>query len=311
MPAVLEGSPEAPAWLKPDLVSGNQTSLPDHFFEGQDILADGDMRDTEQDSFSAADLPCSPCRDRPDLSMPLSPAMESLHFPAPAISTPNGRTGTAGHMLRTASKRRRSAMQSPCRLEEAHLNTDMDLPGADASCSVLGLASSPRVDSIISPLRRSPRLHAPKLDVSSPAREEDASAGLLDSSGRQWLDSSAQHKVSPAQGILGQLAEEQHKEEQALQRLITPRKHDTELPAAPGSGRRVVQALLNEEAEQAAALDQLLSPRRLHAGPDAAPGSTSRASCDQAHAAAGDARLLQRHSDVDRHHEAPAAGMLS
>ena len=309
MAAMLKGNPEAPPWLRPDSVSGDQTSLPDHFFEGQDILADGDMRDAVQDSFSAADLMCSPCLDRPDRSMPLSPAMENLQFSAPAVSTPRGHTRAAGHMLRSASKRRRSAKQSPCRLEVAHLDTDMDLQRADASCSVLGLSSSPKVDSIISPLRRSPRLHVPKLNKSSTAREEDASTGLLDSSRKQRLDLSAQHMARPGQGVMGQLAEEQRKEEQALQRLITPRKHNTELPAAPGSGRRVMQALLNEEAEQAAALDQLLSPNRLQAGPEAAPGSTSRASCGLGTAATGDARLLQEHSDVDRHHEGPTAGM--
>ena len=90
MPAMLEGSPEAPAWLRPEPVSGEQTSLPDHFFEGHDILADQDTRDTEAGSFSAADLMCSPSRDRADFSMPLSPALENVQFSVPAMSTPQG-----------------------------------------------------------------------------------------------------------------------------------------------------------------------------------------------------------------------------
>ena len=119
----------------------------------------------------------------------------------------------------------------------------------------------------------------------------------------------AQHQPSPGPGIFGQLAEEQLEEEQALQRLVTPRKHSSELPAAPGSGRRLMQALLSEEAEQAAALDQLLSPKRLQAAAHAVPGSTSRASCGLGINAERDTKPLHQCSLADQHGQGPFAGM--
>ena len=105
----------------------------------------------------------------------------------------------------------------------------------------------------------------------------------------------AQHRSSPGPGILGQLAEEQLEEEKALHKLVTPRTDNDELPGAPSSGRRLMQALLTEEAEQAAALDQLLSPKRPQAAAEAAPGSTRRASCGLGNEAAGASGPLLPH----------------
>ena len=210
-------------------------------------------------------------------------------------------------MLRSASKRRRSAAQSACRLDEADLLADMDVQNAaDASC-VLGLTASPKVDSIISPPRRSPRLHASSFAASSPVRDGRASTGLVSPSRVRSM--TAQHQPSPGPGILGQLAEEQLEEEQALQRLVTPRKHSSELPAALGSGRKVMQALLSEEAEQAVALDQLLSPRRRRAAATTVLCSTSRASCGLGNEAADDPIPLRQDSLADRHNDDPFAGM--
>ena len=201
-------------------------------------------------------------------------------------------------------------MQSPHALSEANFETGMGLQrAADASCSVLGFTTSPGVDSISSPRRRSPRLHASRSEAVLPAREGETSTGAVSSGKRRGIR--AQHQGSPARSILGQLAEEQHEEELALQRLVTPRKPDNELTAAPGSGRRVIQALLSEEAEQAAALDQLISPQRRQAPPQAAPGSMSTASWCLGEERGEDARLLQQDPCGDRHTEVRAAGEYS
>ena len=281
-------------------MSAEPVSLPDHFFEGQDILADGDTRDAEPNSFGAADLMHSPCQNRSELSVPLSSVLGNIQS-APGITSPRGFTRPGGHIPRSAAKRRRSGVQSPCGLNAADREIDMNLQGAaDASCSVLGLTASPKVDSLVSPLRRSPRLHATMYKASSPARGGGASTGLVSPDRQQSMP--AQHQGRPGQSILGQLAESQHEEEQALQRLITPKKHIHQQPAAPGSSGRVMQALLSEEAEQAAALDQLLSPERRQAASHAASFGLSNAESQGA-------QLRQQQPALDEHNDVTRAGM--
>lgn len=309
MPANFGDSPKAPAWLRPERKSGEYTSLPDHFFEGHDILADRDTRDTKPNSSGAGDLGCSPSQDRPGFSLPFSPPEENIQS-LPATATPRGCTRTGGHVPRSASKRRRFTEQRPHVLSEAELETGMGLQSAaHGSSSVLGLPTSPRVYSISAPPRRSPRLHASRSDTVCPVRRRTARTVVVSSDRRRGIR--PQHQASPAQGILVQLAEEQREEELSLQRLVTPKKQDIGLTAAPGSGRRLMQALLSEEAEQAAALDQLISPTRVQALPGEAPGSTSTASWCLGNEGGEDARLFQQHLLEDTREEVCAAGEYS
>lgn len=301
MPTLLEASPKAPAWLRPEPAPEDPVSLPDHYFEGHDILADGDTRDAESASFGAVHLICSPSQSRFEISMPLSPALGNAQS-VPAIRTPRGRTRTGEDMPRSASKRRRSAIQSPRRPVEVVPDTeDIDQERiADASCAVFSLTASPKIESVISPPRRSPRLHASTAAVQSPATTRDAAPAFLSPSERRSMP--AQHEASPGQSILRQLRQEQQAEEQGLQRLVTPKREICQSPGALGSSQRVIQALLSEEAEGAAALEQLLSPGKLHSAPNAAPGSASRAT-------ARDAGHSLRFPTPDEHKEVTRAGI--
>ena len=301
MPTMLEASHETPAWLRPEPTVEDPVSLPDHYFEGHDILADADTRDAEPVSFGAAHLMCSPSQSTSEMSMPLSRALGNAQS-LPATRTPRGRTRTGEDMPRSSSKRRHYAMQSPSRPVEMVPDTeDIDQERiADASCAVLGLAASPKIESVISPPRRSPRLHAPTAAVQSPATTRDAAPAFLSPSKRRSMP--AQHEASPGRSILGQLRQEQQAEEQALQRLVTPKRELCLSPGALGSSQRVMQELLSEEAEGAAALEQLMSPEKLQSAHNAIPGSASRAT-------ARDPRPSRRFPTPDKHKEVSRAGI--
>ena len=257
----LQESPQVPAWLRPD----RAVSFPDHYFEGQDILADADMRDAEQDSRGAEDVLGSPSQSRSGLGFcaPLSPALCQAQS---AFASPRGRTRTATQMHRSTLKRRRESME--VQLQDMVPETeDPDLQSADASCTVLGLTMSPKLDAVMQHQSRHPRRPAPAL-----AEPSDA---VLSPGRRESMR--AQHGVSPSPSVLEQLGREQRAEEQALDTLLTPRRLQQQAGAAPGSASRVMQALREEEVRDATALEQVLTPRKLQHEAAAAPRSASKA----------------------------------
>lgn len=170
----------------------------------------------------------------------------------------------------------------------------------DASCSVLGLTTSLKIDSLIRAPRRSPRLHASS--ASPAAAQPRGPSGMLSPSRRQSVP--AQQRASSGQGILEQLSRTKATEEQAEERLHTPRKQQFSLSAvpdsarspgqdalqrsatprkrqqpssvAPGSASRVVPEHNSSAFEHAHAMQHLSSPRKPLHRTDAAPGSGSR-----------------------------------
>ena len=257
----LQESPQVPAWLRPD----RAVSLPDHYFEGQDILADADMRDAEQDSRGAEDVLGTPSQSRSGLGFfaPLSPALCQAQS---ACASPRGRTRAAEKVYRSASKRRRESMD--VQLQDVVPETeDPDLQSADASCTVLGLTTSPKLDAVMQHQSRNPCRPGPALAESSDA--------VLSPSRQESMR--AQHRASLSPSILEQLGREQRAEEQALDTLLTPRRLLQSAGAAPGSASRVMQALREEAVRNATALEQVLTPRKLQKQAAAAPCSAGRA----------------------------------
>ena len=253
----LQESPQVPAWLEPD----RAVSLPDHYFEGQDILADADMRDAEQDSRGAEAVLGSPSQSRSGLglSVPLSPALCQAQS---AFASPRGRTRAAESSHRSASKRRRESRE--VQLQDMVPETeDLDLQPADASCTVLGLTTSPNLNEVMQhPCRSSLALAEPRDAVLRPSRRASMQA---------------QHRASPGPGVLEQLGWEQRAEEQTLDTLLTPRRLQKPAAAEPGSASRVMQALREEEVRDATALDRALTPRKLQQDAAAVPRSAGRA----------------------------------
>ena len=146
---------------------------------------------------------------------------------------------------------------------------DPDLQSVDASCAVLGLTTSPKLDALMQHQSRNPRRPAPAL-------AEPREAVLSPS---RWEPMAAQHGASPSPSpsVLEQLGREQRAEEQALDTLLTPRRLQQQAGAAPGSASRVMQALREEEVRGATALEQVLTPRKLQHEAAAAPRSASKA----------------------------------
>ena len=255
----LQESPQVPAWLRPD----RAVSLPDHYFEGQDILADADMRDAEQDSRGAEDVLGSPSQSRSGLGFcaPLSPALCQAQS---AFASPRGRTRPAEKMHKSALKRRRESME--VQLQDMVPETeDPDLQSVDASCAVLGLTTSPKLDALMQHQSRNPRrpaLAEPEDIVLGPSRQESMRA---------------QHRASPSPSVLEQLSREHQAEEHSLDTLLTPRRLQQLAGAAPGSASRVMQTLIEEEVQDATLLQQALTPRKLQQEAAAAPRSASKA----------------------------------
>ena len=292
----LEESPQVPAWLRPD----RAVSLPDHYFEGQDILADADMRDAEQDSRGAEDVLGSPSQSRSGLGFfaPLSPALCRAQS---AFASPRGRTRAAEKMHRSALKRRRESME--IQLQDMVPGTeDPDLQAVDASCAVLGLTTSPKLDAVMQHQSRNPRRPAPAL--------AEPSDTVLSPSRRDSMQ--AQHWGSPSPSVLEQLGRERQVEEQALDTLLTPRRLQQSAGAAPGSASRVMQALREEEVRDVTALEQVLTPRRVQQKAAAAPHSAGRAvQALREEAAEGTPALQQLHAYAKARSPAAVSGSAS
>ena len=294
--SALQESPRVPAWLRPD----RTVSLPDHYFEGQDILADADMRDAEQDSRGAEDVLGSPSQSRSGLGFcaPMSPALCRAQS---AFASPRGRTRAAEKMHRSALKRRRESKE--IQLQDMVPETeDPDLQSADASCTVLGLTMSPKLDAVMQHQSRNPRrpasaLAEPRDAVLSPSRRESMRA---------------QHGASPSPSVLEQLGRERQAEEQALDTLLTPRRLQQSAGAAPGSASRVMQALREEDVRDATALDQVLTPRRVQQKAAAVPRSAGRAvQAPREEAAEGMPALQQLHAHAKAQSPAAVSGSAS
>ena len=299
---VLQDSQVAPAWLRLKYARQEPVSLADAFFEGADILDDGDTEDG-----AAADFMCSsPSRSRSEVRLPLSPAWANDASSAPAVAAPRGRARAGEQLTGPASKRRHESMRSPCRLGEAEPDAGMDLEQEiNASCAVLGLTALPTVDAVLSPPRRSARLRAPALSP-QPSRGTATAAFLSPSKRRGTPERS--------RGILGQLQDQQEREEDALQRLVTPRKQLHSLgEEAPGSGG-VMQALLQQEAMEASALECAVTPKRQHRAAQTPPGKDRRAASEPgtAEAAPGsERRAMPGLMGLDREHLSTLQQLLS
>ena len=300
--SMLQDSQVAPAWLRHKSARQEPLSLADSFFEGADILDDGDTEDG-----AAADFMCSsPSRSRSEVRLPLSPAWANDASSAPAVAAPKGRARAGEQLTGPASKRRHESMRSPCRLGEAEPDAGMDLgQGMNASCAVLGLTASPKEDAVLSPPRRGARLHTPALSP-QPSRGT-ATAAFLSPGKRRG-------KPEHSRGILGQLQDQQEREEDALQSLVTPRKQLHSLGGeAPGSGG-VMQALLQQEAMEAAALERAVTPKRQHWASQTPLGSGRRAASEPgtAEAAPGSGRrAMPGLMGPDREHLSTSQQLLS
>ena len=268
MLSMLQDSQVAPAWLRLKFARQEPVSLADAFFEGADILDDGETEDS-----AAADFMCSsPSRIRSEVRLPLSPAWANDASAASAVIAARGRVRAGEQLTEPASKRRNGSMRSPCRLAEAELDAGIEMEQEiDASCAVLGLTGLPKVDALLSPPRRGARLRPPAL---SPQPSRGTATAAFQSPSK--MRGAPEH----SRGILGQLQDQQEREEDALQRLVTPRKQLHSLgEEAPGSGG-VMQALLQQEAMEASALERAVTPKRQHWAAHTPPGSGRRAALE-------------------------------
>ena len=234
----LQESPQVPAWLRPD----RAVSLPDHYFEGQDILADADTRDAEQDSRGVEDVSGSPSQSRSGLGYcaPLSPALRQAQS---AFALPRGHTRAAEKMHRSALKRRRESPSRRDSMRAQHWGSPS--PSMLEQLSREHQAEEQALDTVLTPRR-------------------------------------LQHLAGAAPGsasrVMQALREEEVRDVTALEQVLTPRRVQQKAAAAPNSAGRAVQALREEAAEGTPALQQLHAYRHAKArSPAAVSGSASPA----------------------------------